>query len=224
MNLKLYPKQKDDILKPVGIIQFPGSNCDRDVKKAVKQSSFIFYQDRFNFKDYQAFILPGGFSYGDYLRAGALASHSPCMQDLREAAKKGWPILGICNGFQILCESQLLEGLLVGNQKPGFIDDILDLEVKNKNAHWPGESCSLPIAHGEGRYFISPENLKKLQDQNQIWLVYKDNPNGSIGGIAGVTNKEGNVAGLMPHPERLVCEKHGGTQGQKFFEAITEDY
>ena len=208
-------------MKPVGILQFPGTQCDRDIKKAISLSQFIFYKDYFNYKDYSAFILPGGFSYGDYLRAGALAAHSRSMETLREAGSKGWPILGICNGFQILCESKLLPGTLIANETQLFIDNWQALEVINKNTCFPCKNkINLPIAHGEGRYFIDQNQLNKLEDNNQIWLKYSKNPNGSFKDIAGIFNKKGNVAGLMPHPERAMSLKQGSEDGKDFFKYI----
>ena len=208
-------------MKPVGILQFPASNCDRDVKKAVKNSRFIPSSHYFNRKDYSAFILPGGFSYGDYLRAGALAARSPAMEEVCRAARNGWPVLGICNGFQILCEARLLEGTLLVNSSLRFVDGWVSLQRENKNPFWEsGKNLSLPVAHGEGCYFISEGGLKKLQDQNQIWITYKKNPNGSLKNIAGIMNKAGNVAGLMPHPERAVAHWMGGADGRKFFNRI----
>lgn len=208
-------------MKPIGILQFPGSNCDRDVRRSAKNSVFISSADRFDRKDFRAFILPGGFSYGDYLRAGALAARSPAMKDVCKAAKEGWPVLGICNGFQILCETGLLEGTLLANHSLRFMDCWVQLKLENRNSFWGGrEDISLPIAHGEGCYSIFKEGLKKLQDQNQIWLTYQDNPNGSTYNIAGVMNQAGNVAGLMPHPERAVAEWMGGCGGEGFFNCM----
>ena len=169
--------------------------------------------------------MPGGFSYGDYLRAGALAVSSPVMRDIIESAQKGWPVLGICNGFQILCEAGLLEGALLPNRQARFVEGWSVLQVENSNPLWGTEQgvkteIKLPIAHGEGCYFLFEEGLKKLEDNNQIWISYKQNPNGSIKNIAGVMNKKGNVAGLMPHPERAVADWMGGTDGLSFFKHL----
>lgn len=209
--------------KKTGILQFPGSNCDRDVFSALKSCfpEFISYKDHFSIEDYKALILPGGFSYGDYLRAGALAARSPAMEDVRKAAQKGWPIIGICNGFQILCEAKLLPGALLGNKNLRFIDKEVQLSPKRKDTFWGVDTMvSLPIAHGEGRYFLDEEGLKELLDNDQIWLTYKDNPNGSIHNIAGITDKTGQIAGLMPHPERAVAEWMGCEDGCLFFEKL----
>lgn len=210
-------------MKKIGILQFPGSNCEWDVFKALKNfhPEILPSHQSISIKDYKAFIVPGGFSYGDYLRAGALAASSPAMKDIIQSAHKAYPVLGICNGFQVLCEAGLLEGALLPNKAGRFIDDCLDLEVENNNSFWPAKgSFRLPIAHGEGAYYVSNELLKKLQDRNQIWIRYKNNPNGSVGNIAGVMNRKGNVAGLMPHPERAVTEEMGGTAGLSFFENL----
>jgi len=206
------------------VITFPGSNCDRDMDVALTKFGFknkmVWHNDQ-ELPKSDLIVLPGGFSYGDYLRAGALATFSLALRDLVSAGHKGWPILGICNGFQILCESGLLEGGLVANKGGRFVDGWSDLKVENYNSFWPAKGkLSLPIAHGEGSYFISKDGLKKLEDQNQIWLRYKDNPNGSVGNIAGVMSKTGNVAGLMPHPERAVADWMGAEEGALFFEKL----
>ena len=209
--------------KKTGVLQFPGSNCDKDVFAALKdfQPEFISYRDRFSFKEYRAFVLPGGFSYGDYLRAGALAARSPAMEDIRAGAKRGYPILGICNGFQILCEAGLLPGVLLGNNSLRFIDKEIRLYPERKNTFWGVNSVvSLPIAHGEGRYFLDKEDLKRLSDREQIWLTYENNPNGSLQDIAGITDRAGRVAGLMPHPERAMASWMGSRDGRQFFENL----
>ena len=210
-------------MKKIGILQFPGSNCDRDVFKALKnrRPEFLPASQPIEIKNYKAFIVPGGFSYGDYLRAGALAAVSPAMRDIIQSARKGWPILGICNGFQILCEAGLLEGVLLANKSGRFIEGWAGLKLENQSSFWPAKThFKLPIAHGEGSYYIPDEGLKKLQDNNQIWLSYKNNPNGSKAHIAGVMSKKGHVAGLMPHPERAVAPWMGGEQGLPFFQNL----
>lgn len=217
--------------KKVGVLRFPGTNCDEDVFKAVEEvglkAEWLWHRDRFDFKDFTAFVLPGGFSYGDYLRCGALAALSPVMEDLKAAADKGYPVLGICNGFQILCETKLLPGALVRNHKGRFIDAWVDLEVKNHSSkvaskQKQGEVLKLPIAHGEGCFTIDQDGLKKIKDNGQIWLEYKNNPNGSMDNIAGVFNAQKNVAALMPHPERAMQEWMGGKDGQNFFTSWLE--
>ncbi len=215
-------------MKPVGIFQFLGSNCDRDVKKALDhlglKNEFLWGEDFFSPSDFSAFILPGGFSYGDYLRAGALASLSSSIQSLKEASKKGMPILGICNGFQILCETGLLEGCLLTNETGAFIDKEVEICVSSTCPFWGGEKIKthkLPIAHKQGRFFAKKESLKRMQDEGLIWLVYKENPNGSLANIAGVFNKNKNIAGLMPHPERAIFSWSGVSQdGLFYFETL----
>ena len=211
-------------MKKIGILQFPGSNCDQDVFKAVQKhvsspAEFLVGSSSVEIKNYKAFIIPGGFSHGDYLRAGALASRSLAMQDIIQAGRRGWPILGICNGFQILCEAGLLEGSLLPNEQGRFIDDWVELEVENAHPFWKASpQLRLPIAHGEGCYYAGKELLKKLQDENQIWIRYKKNPNGSLLNIAGLSNK--NIAALMPHPERAMADWMGGQDGLPFFENL----
>lgn len=212
---------------PVGILRFPGTNCDRDVFEAVQAKGgnpqWLWHADRFDAKAYRALILPGGFSYGDYLRAGALAARSPVMESTREAAARGVPVLGICNGFQILCEAKLLPGVLIRNQGLRFIDDWVDLKLTGNHPYFgkalaKGVSARLPIAHADGRYYVEDDELKRLQDREQIWWTYQRNPNGAIHDIAGVMNEARNVAALMPHPERAMYEWMGGTDGAAFFD------
>lgn len=211
-------------MKEVGVVRFPGSNCDRDVVQMVEakgfKATYLWHLDRFDSQKFEALILPGGFSYGDYLRAGALAARSPAMQSVKEYAQKGGPVLGICNGFQILVESGLLPGALVKNKNLRFIDDWVDLEVLEKRGFWSKGLAEgplrLPIAHGEGRYYLDEPGLARLFDEHQVWLTYKNNPNGALRDIAGVMNKEGNVAGLMPHPERAIYDWMGSSDGWGF--------
>jgi phosphoribosylformylglycinamidine synthase len=204
--------------KAIGVVRFLGTNCDRDVWQAVEtlglRPQWLWFEDQFNVNDYAGYIVPGGFSYGDYLRSGALAAKAPVLKSLSEAAGKGAPILGICNGFQILTEARLLPGALVRNEGRKFIDKWVTLKSENKT-QWTYESkpMRLPVAHGDGRYYIENDDLKKIEDKGQIWLRYEDNPNGSIQNIAGVANENKNVCGLMPHPERAMHEWMGGVDG-----------
>lgn len=209
----------------VGITRFLGTNCDEDVKKWVELTSnkpeYLWFEDQFNTNDYDMIIIPGGFSHGDYLRCGALAAQTPVMKSIREFAKKEKPILGICNGFQILCEAQLLPGALLRNDSQKFKDEWSALKVNSnltafsKNVKL-NQKILLPIAHGEGKYFAEAETLKQLQDQQQIWLTYEDNPNGSALSIAGITSKNKKICGLMPHPERALYSWMGSSDGMYF--------
>ena len=215
-----------------GIVVFPGSNCDADVYHAVtrvfkKQAVYLWHKDT-NLQNCDVIILPGGFSYGDYLRCGAIARFSPIMNEVVSFAKKGGKVLGICNGFQILTEAGLLPGALIRNKNLHFICDTFSIKVVNNQTPFTksvakNHLCNLPIAHAEGRYFIDENGLKKLQDQNQIVFQYEgENPNGSLFNIAGISNETGNVVGLMPHPER-VCEKILGRDDGKFiFESLIQ--
>ncbi|MCB9073625.1 MAG: phosphoribosylformylglycinamidine synthase subunit PurQ [Bdellovibrionaceae bacterium] len=213
-------------MRKVGVLRFPGTNCDRDIWHAVEQvgdtPQWLWYQDRFNPKDFDSFIVPGGFSYGDYLRSGALAAHAPVMQSLKEASELGYPIFGVCNGFQILCEAQLLPGVLMRNSHLRFLDTMVDLTVINAHKRFgqkleKGQKVHMPIAHADGCYYVSDDDLKRIQDNQQIYCTYVRNPNGSVADIAGVMNKNKNVVGMMPHPERAMYEWMGSCDGQKFF-------
>ncbi len=208
----------------IGITRFPGTNCDRDVWKAVEKAEgrpqWLWHTDRFDSQSVDAVVVPGGFSFGDYLRAGRLAAKSPVMTDVIKAAKSGRPVLGICNGFQILCEVKLLPGVLLKNSGGRFIDRWIELNVQRTDSFWyknSRQSVRIPIAHGQGRYFADQETLNRMRDNNQIWWVYDKNPNGSLLDIAGVTDESGRVAALMPHPERCVAEWMGGDDGFNFF-------
>lgn len=195
-----------------GIVVFPGSNCDRDVHHVLNDvvrlnAEYVWHTEK-SIEDYDALILPGGFSYGDRLRAGVIAAQSPIVEAIKKKADEGLPILGICNGFQILVEAGLLPGALIKNVKLKFSCKWLEMEVLNVNTPFTNmfrinDKISIPIAHGEGRYVISDDKLHDLNENNQIVFKYKDqNPNGSTEMIAAICNKEGNVMGLMPHPER----------------------
>jgi len=195
-----------------GIVVFPGSNCDRDVYHVLNDiiglsSQYVWHTEK-SIDDYDTLILPGGFSYGDRLRAGVIAAQSPILEVIKKKADEGLPILGICNGFQILVEAGLLPGALVKNVKLEFSCKWLEMEVLNINTPFTNlfklnERISIPIAHGEGRYVISDDKLHDLYQNNQVVFKYKDqNPNGSTEMIAAICNEAGNVMGLMPHPER----------------------
>lgn len=211
-------------MKTIGVVRFPGTNCDRDVMQMVKAKGltgeFLWHQDQFDSSKYEALILPGGFSYGDYLRSGALAARSPVMTSVRDFVGRGGPVLGICNGFQILTEAGLLPGALLKNKGGRFIDAWVSLEVENSKNYWSKKfnstALKLPVAHGDGRFHADSETLKRLHGEGQVWLKYKTNLNGSLEDIAGVTDASGKVAALMPHPERALFEWMGGTDGWNF--------
>lgn len=215
------------------VIQFPGSQDDRDTRTAMKSvlgqpSELVWHKQAELPAQTWAVLLPGGFSYGDYLRCGAMAKFSPVMGAVRRFAEAGGPVLGICNGFQVLCESGLLPGALVRNHHLHFVCDFVHVRVEAARAPFTsrareGEVLRIPIKHGEGAYFAEPELLEQLEGGGQILLRYCDasgdvalaaNPNGSVANIAGVTNERGNVFGLMPHPEHAVEPAIGGVDGR----------
>ena len=216
----------------IGVITFPGSLDDRDAARAVRLAGAepvaLWHADR-DLRGVDAVILPGGFSYGDYLRCGAIARFAPVMSELVAAARSGLPVLGICNGFQILCEAHLLPGALTRNSGLRFVTRDLRLRVENDQTAWTrgyrrGEQIVLPLKSGEGAYVAGPGTLAELEAGGQVVVRYAGgNPNGSAAGIAGVCNAEGNVVGLMPHPEHAVSELTGpSTDGLGFFtSAIT---
>lgn len=209
----------------VGIPRFLGTNCDEDVRKWIQlkgyEAHYLWFDDRFNTAEFDLVVIPGGFSHGDYLRCGAIAARTQVMKSVKEFAKTGKPILGICNGFQILCEAELLPGVLLQNKNLRFIDGWQTLKVENNRSAFSknmtgGQQLKLPIAHGEGQYYADAITLKKLMDNQQIWLTYVDNPNGSMLNIAGITNEAKNICGLMPHPERALFEWMGSSDGDFF--------
>ena len=211
------------------VIVFPGSNCDHDAYYALKKIvgvdvEFIWHRES-NLKDHTAILIPGGFSYGDYLRTGAIARFSPIMKSVINCAKKGKPVIGICNGFQILLECGLLPGALINNQNIKFLSKRVTLQVASNESMFSnklniGDTIKMPIAHKQGNYIANKETLKQLEDQNRIIFKYKNNPNGSLMDIAGIINSSGNVLGMMPHPERACDTILGSDDGKIIFESM----
>jgi phosphoribosylformylglycinamidine synthase len=223
--------------KKVSIIQFPGTNCELDTKFAFEKLGFeteIVWHKNQVLENSDIVVIPGGFSYGDYLRSGAIARFSPIMKSVKKFAENGGIVLGICNGFQVLVESHLLPGAMKRNDNLHFISKHHHLRVENNNNQFlskmdKNEVVNIPIAHAEGNYFIDEVGLKKLKKNNQIVLTYCDsegnqlNPNGSVEAIAGICNKEKNVFGLMPHPERAVDELLGSSDGIKMLKGFLQN-
>ena len=222
------------------VVTFPGSNCDYDCYKAIadvlgETARFVWHRET-SLDDVDLIVLPGGFSYGDYLRAGAIARFSPIMEPVIRAAEAGTPVLGICNGFQILCEAGLLPGALVRNAGLRFLGRDTRVRVENTETMFTrdyrsGQLLTLPLAHGEGNYQADEGTLARLEDEGRVVFRYVDasgeateaaNPNGSAHNIAGIINAAGNVLGLMPHPERVVEGILGGTDGLAVFESIRD--
>ncbi len=222
----------------VGIVRFPGSNCDADVQRAVteglgEEATFLWHKSH-DLEDVDVVVLPGGFSYGDYLRVGAIARFSPIMREVVDFARSGGLTLGICNGFQVLCEARLLPGALVRNQGLRFRCIPVGLKVENAhtsftNAYSNNQRLRIPIAHGEGQFVAEEATLDELEREHRVVFRYADergeataaaNPNGSARNIAGIVNAEGNVLGLMPHPERHSLAVLGNTDGLGMFESL----
>lgn len=222
------------------VLQFPASNCDQDAVHALRDvmghSARLVWHKENSLGNADAVIVPGGFSYGDYLRTGAIARFSPIMQAVQNFAAQGGPVLGICNGFQILCEAGLLPGALIRNRSLQFRCENVFLETVNRGTIFTksipaGKILRVPIAHGEGCYFADPEQIKKLQQNGQVLWRYVNekgeateiaNPNGSVNNIAGISNVQGNVAGLMPHPERAIEPILGSEDGRLIFESLLQ--
>ena len=212
-----------------GIVVFPGSNCDHDAYHAVKEvlgaeAELLWHKDR-TLKGADVVVLPGGFSYGDYLRCGAIARFSPVMDEVIAHAKRGGKVLGICNGFQVLTEAGLLPGALLQNASRKFVCREVPLEVVNARTAFTrryeqGERVRLPVAHGDGNYFIDEEGLKRLEGEGRVVMRYLDNPNGALRDIAGIINEAGNVMGLMPHPERASEKLLGSDDGLRMFQSL----
>lgn len=224
--------------KKIGVIVFPGSNCDHDAYHAMKQvmnaeTRFLWHKDT-DLSDIDLLIVPGGFSYGDYLRSGAIARFSPIMNSVVGYAEKGNPVLGICNGFQILLESGLLPGAMLHNEKLRFVCKQVHIRVESTRSLFTanlekGQVLNIPVSHGEGNYFIDENGLGELEANDQVAFRYCDekghvseetNFNGSVSSIAGITNREGNVLGMMPHPERAMESILGSGDGKLFFDSV----
>lgn len=213
----------------VGIIRFPGSNCDRDVFRALElagaEPDYIWWSKR-NLSDFEGIVIPGGFSYGDYLRAGAIAAITPVIEGIKDCVKEGKPVLGICNGAQILAEVGLVPGVFTENENAKFICEWAELKVENTNTpftsmYLKNEIIKMPIAHAEGRYYT--EDIEKLRENDQIVLSFEsENPNGSMEAITGVCDEEGLVCAVMPHPERASETVLGSDDGLKFFRGMVK--
>ncbi|MEP0868791.1 phosphoribosylformylglycinamidine synthase subunit PurQ [Trichocoleus desertorum AS-A10] len=221
-----------------GVVVFPGSNCDRDVATVteglLQQPTRMVWHEESDISDLDVVVVPGGFSYGDYLRCGAIARFSPIMQATIKHAEQGKLVLGICNGFQVLTEAGLLPGALVRNRDLHFVCDRVPVKVERNDLPWTqeyqaGEVITLPIAHGEGSYYADPDTLAELEANGQVLFRYctaageaenGSNPNGSLNNIAGICNHRGNVLGMMPHPERAAEPILGNTDGMKLFHGL----
>jgi phosphoribosylformylglycinamidine synthase subunit PurQ / glutaminase len=213
----------------VGVVVFPGSNCDHDAYYAFEHSlgveSRFIWHDSAALGEVEAIILPGGFSYGDYLRTGAIAKFSPVMAAVRRFAENGGPVLGICNGFQVLTEAGLLPGALVRNAGLKFVCRTVPVEVSSTQSPFThgmrkGDILRLPVAHGEGCYIADEQTLDELEREDRVVLRYLENPNGSVNDIAGIVNHERNVLGMMPHPERASDVLVGGTDGLSILQSL----
>ncbi|AZP92650.1 phosphoribosylformylglycinamidine synthase I [Enterococcus mundtii] len=215
------------------VIVFPGSNCDADLLWAIRdvmgaEVNYVRY-DESSLEEYDGVLIPGGFSYGDYLRCGAIARFSTIMDEVIRFAEEGKPVFGTCNGFQVLTEAGLLPGVLRRNDSLRFICKSASLKVNNQTSftseYDKNEVIQLPVAHGEGNYFCDEETLQELIDNNQIVFTYEgENLNGSVANIAGITNKAGNVLGMMPHPERAMEALLGSEDGKRFFASLLKNF
>lgn len=214
------------------VIVFPGSNCDRDLAVALEQvtgarPAMIWHRETQLPEGLDLIAIPGGFSYGDYLRSGAMAARSPVMRAVKDSAERGVAVLGVCNGFQILTEAGLLPGALMRNAGLNFVCRDVPLAVANSQTAFTsryeaGETVTIPIAHHDGNYQADQETLDRLEGEGRIAFRYADEVNGSARNIAGIVNEAGNVLGMMPHPERMVEPAHGGTDGRRLFEGLVE--
>jgi phosphoribosylformylglycinamidine synthase subunit PurQ / glutaminase len=214
------------------VVVFPGSNCDRDLAVAIEQvtgnaPAMVWHRETELPSGTDFIAIPGGFSYGDYLRSGAMAARSPIMRAVVEAAEKGVPVLGVCNGFQVLTEAGLLPGALMRNAGLHFVCRPVGLKVENSqsiftSAYSAGEEIAIPVAHHDGNYQADPETLDRLENEGRVAFRYTGEVNGSARNIAGILNNAGNVLGMMPHPERAFEDAHGNTDGRRLFEGLLE--
>lgn len=215
------------------VIQFPGSNCDRDMAVAIRDvmgadTTLVWHREHELLPGLDLIAIPGGFSYGDYLRSGAMAARSPVMQAVITAAGRGVPVLGVCNGFQILTEAGLLPGALMRNAGIRFVCRTVKLTVENSQSlftsqYEAGEEISIPVAHHDGNYFADALTLDRLEGEGRVAFRYAEPVNGSSRNIAGIINDAGNVLGMMPHPERMIEAVHGGSDGRRLFEALIRE-
>lgn len=211
------------------VIVFPGSNCDRDCKVAIERSTgahvdMVWHGETALPDGLDLIVLPGGFSYGDYLRCGAMASLSPVMTEVKAAAERGVATVGICNGFQVLCEALMLPGALLRNEKLKYVCKAVDLEVTNSQTRFTAgygarRQATMTVGNGEGNFFADEETLDRLEGEGQVVFRYLDNPNGSARNIAGIVNRQGNVLGLMPHPDRAFEAELGSADGAILFQS-----
>lgn len=214
------------------VIVFPGSNCDRDCKVGIERSTgakveMVWHAETTLPAGLDLIVLPGGFSYGDYLRCGAMASLSPAMAEVKKAAERGVAVTGICNGFQILCEAQMLPGALLRNARLKYVCKAVDLEIVNGQTRWTAgfqgrRQARMTVGNGEGNFFADEATLDRLEGEGQVVFRYLDNPNGSARDIAGIVNERGNVLGLMPHPDRAFEDELGSADGALLFQSVLE--
>jgi phosphoribosylformylglycinamidine synthase subunit PurQ / glutaminase len=212
------------------VVVFPGSNCDRDCAVAIERSTgakveMVWHGESVLPAGLDAVVLPGGFSYGDYLRCGAMAAQSPVMKAVVRAAESGMAVIGVCNGFQILCEARMLPGALLRNEKLKYVCKSVGLEVTNGNTRFTsgfGErrTVQMTVGNGEGNFFADEETLNRLEGEGQVVFRYLDNPNGSMRGVAGIVNERGNVLGMMPHPDRAFEAELGSADGAILFQSV----
>jgi len=212
------------------VLVFPGSNCDRDCKTAVETTvggkvDMVWHEESALPSGLDLIVIPGGFSYGDYLRCGAMASLSPVMQAVKAEAERGVSVLGICNGFQILCEAGMLPGALLRNAQLKYVCKPIELKIENRNtrftnAYGNAQSVWMTQGNGDGNFFAEPDVLKQIEDNNQVVFRYAENPNGSVNDIAGIVNAAGNVLGMMPHPDRAFEEALGSADGAPMFHSL----